>query len=299
MAQIYSAYEISENGFNKVILEDESNSTRVEIIPSCGAMLHAFQVISGGSFLNIIDSYTNRENFENNAESAGFKGLKLSPFVCRIRDAAYQFNGKKYHFNKLYPDGSAIHGLLYRSAFQVIKLHGAAGEARVLMEYNYDGSDSGYPFGYNCAVEYKLEPLQKLTISTTLKNPGPSSIPVADGWHPYFTFGKKIDELMLQFQGPEIVEFENLIPTGKLLPNKDFLEFQRIGNTVMDHSFVLDFKREQPMCTLMDPASGLALEIFPDRIYRYLQIYTPPHRKSIALENLSGAPDCFNNKMGL
>jgi aldose 1-epimerase len=30
-----------------------------------------------------------------------------------------------------------------------------------------------------------------------------------------------------------------------------------------------------------------------------LQIYTPATRDSIAVENLSGAPDCFNNGMGL
>ncbi len=250
MANIYTASEISEDGFNKVVLADESDSTRVEIIPSCGAMLHTFQVVNGNSFLNIIDSYTTREDFDKNAESAGFKGLKLSPFVCRIRNATYQFNSRKYHFNKLYADGSAIHGLLYRAAFHVTRLHCADGEARVLMEYDYDGSDSGYPFRYNCTIEYKLEPLRKLTITTTLKNPGPSSIPVADGWHPYFTFGKKIDELMLRFQGPEILEFEDLIPTGKILPNKDFQEFRLIGNAVMDHSFVLDFERQQPMCAV-------------------------------------------------
>jgi aldose 1-epimerase len=30
-----------------------------------------------------------------------------------------------------------------------------------------------------------------------------------------------------------------------------------------------------------------------------LQIYTPEDRKSIAIENLSSAPDAFNNGMGL
>jgi aldose 1-epimerase len=30
-----------------------------------------------------------------------------------------------------------------------------------------------------------------------------------------------------------------------------------------------------------------------------LQIFTPDSRQSIAIENLSGAPDCFNNGMGL
>jgi aldose 1-epimerase len=31
----------------------------------------------------------------------------------------------------------------------------------------------------------------------------------------------------------------------------------------------------------------------------YLQLYTPADRKSIAIENLSGIPNCFNNKIGL
>jgi aldose 1-epimerase len=33
--------------------------------------------------------------------------------------------------------------------------------------------------------------------------------------------------------------------------------------------------------------------------YNFLQIYTPPHRKSIALEPLTGAPDAWNNKIGM
>jgi aldose 1-epimerase len=30
-----------------------------------------------------------------------------------------------------------------------------------------------------------------------------------------------------------------------------------------------------------------------------LQVFIPDHRQSIAIENLSSAPDSFNNKMGL
>ena len=33
--------------------------------------------------------------------------------------------------------------------------------------------------------------------------------------------------------------------------------------------------------------------------YPYLQLYIPADRKSIAIENLSGIPNCFNNKIGL
>jgi aldose 1-epimerase len=41
------------------------------------------------------------------------------------------------------------------------------------------------------------------------------------------------------------------------------------------------------------------LAFYTNARYPYLQIYTPDHRQSIAIENLSGAPNSFNNGMGL
>jgi aldose 1-epimerase len=42
----------------------------------------------------------------------------------------------------------------------------------------------------------------------------------------------------------------------------------------------------------------IQLEIHTDESYPYLQFYTPSHRNSIAIENISGAPNAFNNGMG-
>jgi aldose 1-epimerase len=53
------------------------------------------------------------------------------------------------------------------------------------------------------------------------------------------------------------------------------------------------------MCVLRNPARKVQVEIHPSASYPYLQIFTPEHRKSIAIENLSAAPDAFNNGMGL
>jgi aldose 1-epimerase len=53
------------------------------------------------------------------------------------------------------------------------------------------------------------------------------------------------------------------------------------------------------VCHLRNPENGWELLFFAEKQYPYLQIYTAPHRKSIAIENLSGAPDCLNNDMGL
>ena len=50
---------------------------------------------------------------------------------------------------------------------------------------------------------------------------------------------------------------------------------------------------------LRDAALKLQVEIMPDKSYPFLQVYIPDDRQSIALENLSAAPDCFNNGIGL
>jgi aldose 1-epimerase len=42
-----------------------------------------------------------------------------------------------------------------------------------------------------------------------------------------------------------------------------------------------------------------AIEFISVRNYPYLQLYTPPSRDALSIENLSAAPDAFNNGLGL
>ena len=104
----------------------------------------------------------------------------------------------------------------------------------------------------------------------------------------------------MEFQSKEIVEFNSdLIPTGELSKYTDFSAIEKIGDTVLDNCFTLDTQECQPLCVLRNPDKNIEIQFFPDESYPYLQIYTPPHRRSIAIENLSGAPNAFNNGMGL
>ncbi|MCO5235746.1 MAG: aldose 1-epimerase [Chitinophagaceae bacterium] len=288
-----------ENGFNKIVLIDPVSQTRVEIVPGCGAMLHAFIVHGDGRFINVIDSYKSREEFDEQPESKGFKGLKLSPFPCRLFNGSYRFNNKEYRLAANRPDGSVIHGLLYRQSFRltgedVSKTHAAIG-----LLHEYKGENAGYPFAYNCMVNYSLFNNNMLEVATTIKNTGNTELPVADGWHPYFTFSGRVDELELSFRSAETLEFKNLIPTGRVLPDCRFVQPARIGSQEIDNSFILDFAQPQPMCVLRDPATQWQLAICPEKSYPYLQVYIPPHRQSIAIENLSAPPDAFNNGIGL
>ncbi|GAB2829685.1 aldose 1-epimerase [Ferruginibacter profundus] len=297
---MFDVVTITEAGFDKIILKEAATGTRVEIIPSCGAILNAFTVAANGGFINVIDGFENEADFKTNVEAKGFKSSKLSPFACRIDKATYTFGEKNYAIEKFLLNGSALHGLLYDVVFTVTATWASEKSAGVSLQHQYTGSDKGYPFKYSCTVTYELKNDNALTITTAVTNNDEGLIPIQDGWHPYFTFGGSINELQLEFQSKEIVEFDAaLIPTGTLHPYQEYGALKKIGTAEFDNCFTVNFAECQPLCVLRDPEKKLQLAIYPAATYPYLQIYTPPHRKSIAIENLSAAPDAFNNGMGL
>jgi aldose 1-epimerase len=289
-----------EDGFAIIILKDNYSNTSAEIIPSCGAVLHKFTVIHNNEPLNIIDNYHNANDFSENVTAKGFKSCKLSPFACRVKNATYKFGETTYTLDKFLLNENALHGLLYNVAFEVIIQHADAEKASVILKYKYRGNEKGYPFHYDCLIKYQLQKDNVLHITTEIINKGDGLMPIQDGWHPYFTFGGKIDDLQLEFQSKGKIEMNGeIIPTGNILLYDNFNSLQKIDQTVFDDCFVLNFAECQPLCVLRDANKKIQLEIHPSKHYPYLQIYSPPHRNSIAIENLSAAPDTFNNAIGL
>ena len=297
---MFSIHKKIEAGFEKVILKNELTNNYAAIIPSCSAMLHEFVVEENNKLINVIDSYSSFEEFKNHVVEKGFLGCKLSPFVCRINKGKYTFGEKEYFLEKSLPAKDALHGELYDKAFTVTSETANELNASVTMKYEYRAEDPGYPFNYDCVITWQLEPENKLTVITECINKDEGLIPMQDGWHPYFTLGGSIDGLHLEFQAKEMVEFNNkLIPTQNLIEYTKFSSIEKLGNTVLDNCFTLNLETCQPMCVLRNVEKNIEVQFFPDESYPYLQIYTPKHRKSIAIENISGAPDAFNNGMGV
>ena len=293
----FSIENRKEDGFDKVILRDEAAGTRAVIIPSCSALLHAFEVSRNGQLLNVIESYDSREDFEKNVTAKGFLGTKLSPFVCRINNGKYKLEGREFTIEKYYDRGNALHGMLYDQPFMTTNSYAGENYASVTMTHAYRAMDHGFPFHYDCTVTYRLEKDNRLTLTTAVTSHDEVSFPIQDGWHPYFTLGESIDDCELQFTAKEMVEFdERLIPTGNLLPYGEFNTAKKMGNIFFDNCFTLDASATEPGCRLRN--GQVLLEVLPQGSYPYLQLYTPAHRKSLAIENISGAPDAFNNGMG-
>jgi len=289
----------NDGGWEKYILQDDVSGSYAEVIPGSGAILHAFGFRDVHGTVNVVESYDSADDFLHHQERKGFLGAKLSPFVCRLKEGRYQFGEKSYRFEKYYLGRHAIHGILYNRIFGVIGQSADEHHASVTMKYDYRGQEPGYPFHYDCTVTWRLAAGHKVTVTTECINQDKGLIPMQDGWHPYFTLGDPVDELQLEFQSKEIVEFDSdLLPTRNMVPYEDFIALKKIGPIFMDYCFALNMDACQPLCVLRNPVKKIELEIYPGRSYPFLQIYIPPHRKSIAIENLSGPPDGFNNAMG-
>ena len=292
-----------------IILSGERQDAVIELIDTethtgCtifgfGAILNSFKVFgSNGTQKNVIDGFNSLQDAKINIMN-GFKSAKLSPFVCRLNNGDFTFEGADHHIDKFYLGKEAIHGLLFDAPFMMSSFERSDKEAAVFLTYDYHKLKEGFPYPFQASIHYSLRAGNALRIQTSITNTGISNMPVSDGWHPYFTLGPIVNEVFLQINSNTMVEFDTqLLPTGNLIAYDTFEKSQKIGETFLDNCFVLK-DTEKPCCTLRDEQAGLELTITADSQYPYLQIYTPEHRKSIALENLSSAPDAFNNKMGL
>ena len=266
-----------------------------EIYPH-GALLNAYAIrLADGSWFNTICGYVTPAAAACNL-TAGFHSAKLSPFACRIRHSEYTFDGQTYRTGKFYAAGHAAHGLLYDAPFQTTAGGSDDKQAWLELSHDYPGNQPGYPFPYRLSIRYTLS-ADGISLTTTARNTGTSALPLADGWHPYFTLGGCADDWQLTVNSSTRLAFDqDLVPDGRHLEDTRFIRPHLLAGIELDNSFLLS-PQPAPACRLEN--QRLQLDILPDSSYPVLQIYLPPERQSIAIENLSGAPDCFNNHIGL
>lgn len=294
-------FEISINdqtSFPVITLTDTDNGTTAEIY-AFGAVLNKFSKLHQGEAINVIDGYESTADAQKHM-TPFFKGSKLSPYVCRVKNARYEYEGLTHHFTKYFDGPNGLHGLIYDKIFSVITTEANNDGAVVNLQYVYSTTTEGYPYTYRCEVEYCLKTTSELKVTTSITNLDEQAIPIADGWHPYFKVGDCIDDCEFELKSTQMLEFDDkLIPTGRMVPYDEFHTLKTFGNKWYDNCFTADFDAGQPMVTLRNSSMGLQVTISPGQAYPFLQFFTPDHRKSIAIENLSAAPDAFNNGLGL
>jgi aldose 1-epimerase len=265
-----------------------SDRMSCKVFPNLGGSLQQLTVDN----IDVIDGITIDESGLEDYRNS-FKSSILFPFPNRVKDGRYVYGEKTYQLdvNDTYFK-NAIHGLVYDRSFTFHKELNNPEKARLELKYSAEGDHSGFPFAYELRLVYTFSNTGKLSLSFKVKNTGFQSFPFGLGWHPYFRSGN-LSQSTLAFEAKDhFVCRERMIPEEKEEAGID-AKFA-LGDLTFDDGYSL----ETPACTFDTPDYQLRLE-FDTGVESYLQIYTPPHRSSLALEPMTCIADAFNNGVGL
>ena len=283
-------------------LVNTETGERAVILCGAGATLNELTTRIAGETTNVLDGYQDEKDFSSH-HLTQFKGAKLSPFPNRVKKGRYRFDGKDYRLAINFPsEGHSIHGLLYGAPLKEVERWSTNEEAGVELSYRYTGDAPGYPFPFTINLRF-VYTANNLTCRTVVMNKGSKPMPLGDGWHPYVTTGSPIDDLHLQFPAIDRIEIDSdMIPNGRSSKYRRFRSLAPLRGEQFDDCFKLEEGDGTARTVLSDLRKGVSLTVWQEtgkEKYNYLQIYTPPERKSIALEPMTGPPDVFNNGIGL
>jgi aldose 1-epimerase len=264
------------------------------IVPAFGANLLDLQF--GG--ISVIEGYQTPEELVENAWS---KNIVLFPFPNRIKDGQYTHEGQTYQFAINNTDtGNAIHGFSNNVKMDVTNVEASENEGSLTCTYTHDGSHEGYPFRFTFNIAFILRG-PHFDINMSFINDNSTAIPVGLGWHPYFRLSEKSDDTFLQMPDCQLVEIdERMIPTGSKSDFTDFNALTQIQDGFLDNGFFLKNQTQNAEVILSSNVGTLTCwqETGAGK-WNFVQVFTPPHRRSIAIEPMTCNVDAFNNKDGL
>ncbi len=284
--------------FSKLTLTNEATGEYVSVIPERGATVHELYLLEDGKLRQILDRYDTDLELEANH---GHKNSLLMPYPNRIKYGLYTFQNKEYRLPITKPEeGNAIHGFISESPFEQIGSNLQENSGSITLIYSYLGKNQGYPFIFTVQIIYTLSEVGfSMEIKTTNNGIGP--MPIGVGWHPYILF-EDLENVQLQLPPVERLLVEKLIPTGDTEPFKDFNEFKTIAKTEFDDCFKITSISDEAVVRLHSLKKASVLELWQhtgDKKYNYVQMYTPPGRKSIAVEPMTCPANSFNSRESL
>ena len=215
----------------------------------------------------------------------------LFPFANRIADGLYHFEDKLYELEiNQTEENNALHGLVYNKPFELVGQKTTNESAVVTHRYEEQTHAKGFPYIYSIELKYTLTK-DSLNLSVSVKNTDTKTFPFTMGWHPYFN-SSDLFISSVSFKSNENIVFDKRnITLG--ISYKDIDDKFMVEDKSLDDCFVLDSNEilfETPKYSFVLSSSEKDC---------FLQLYTPPHPNTIAIEPTTGISDSFNNGIGL
>ncbi len=267
------------------------------IVPAFGATLISLRFAGR----EVLDGYLTADDLVANKWS---KSAVLCPFPNRLQDGQFTVNGTTYQFPLTNPaTGNAIHGFVKDKYFEVVKAEASEAGAELMCEYDYDGSYEPYPFPFTLAVWVKMSGDNgHFEFGMKMTNTGKTMIPAGLGWHPYLKLADNVNELSLKMPPicHKVIVDDRMLPTGERTIFEDFGQLRPIHDAVLDNCFVLPDNEGKATVILQNSHGKLAYwQTTGVEGSNFVQVFTPPHRQSIAIEPMTCNVNAFVNGEGL
>lgn len=185
---------------------------------------------------------------------------------------------------------NALHGLVYNQCFNCREKIISNDKAGIIIDYNYDGTNNGFPFKFKIEAHYTLS-RNALSLKIKVKNTGSQSFPFTLGWHPYF-YSEKLDDCFLKFCASKkyITDNQYIISKEK---NTSIPKPLNIKNTILDNAYKLTNNQ------ISFSTPKYTINLVSSSCNNFIQLYTPPKQSCIAIEPMTGVCNSFNNGIGL
>jgi len=289
------------SGVSIITVRSTATGEFFSVIPESGARLQELLLSGGKEKFSVLKKI---KNIHSQVPDDIYTNAKLSPFAGRIKGGRYDYNNVSYNVPLTFPEeGNACHGFVFDKKFEAVKTEITADHALCLLRYEYNKEIAGYPFNYALELSYILTSTDGLICETKVINRSSSSMPLSDGWHHYFELGDEVDKLKLKLEVSDIVEVDaKNIPTGKRTPFRDYTSPVEIGDRRFNTCFMVKGEKGKAVTQLISEDRGVTLSVWQEtgkNKFNYLVVYTPPDRKSIAVEPMTSNVDSFNSREGL
>ena len=234
-----------------------------------------------GAYLRELKSGNNiiiRKTFDGSETHGG--AVVFFPFGNRVKNAEYEYKNVKYNLPK--NDGNnSIHGLIRNEVFDCKKIKNG-------IEFYKNFENNSYPGRASIKIDYEIGN-NSFNAHFHVKSLD-REIPVEIGFHPYFYIsGSYSIDYSKDLKMMNYVDtyFPDGTYTALDFKNKD------LSNIILDNAFYLDGN-----IVLKDEKHTVKIIRYNmPYIVLYNSLYA--NGNSIAIEPMTGAPDAFNNGIGL
>lgn len=235
------------------------------------------------------------DGFGDDGSEDRYRGAVLAPWPNRTAGGVWVHDGRSLRLPITEPErGHAHHGLVASVPWTTIEASADAVALRHRL-----APIEGYPWELELGIDYALADTGLTVVLTAHHGSGPGPAPVAVGFHPYLTAGsERVDSDILEMPGRRrVLVDETMIPVGEepvAGTAYDFTRGRRLGDQRLDDAWT---DLAGPLARLRGD-DGVT-ELWVDETLPWLQAFTHPDRRTVAIEPMSAPADALNSGAGL